>query len=44
MYGRIVSALIAHATTEEGSINVDLEDAIMGASVVTHEGKVRFEG
>ena len=44
MYGRIVSALIAHATDEEGSIRIDLDDSILGASVVTHGGKVRFEG
>ena len=44
MYGRIVSALIAHATDGEGTIHVDLDDSIMSASVVTHEGKVRFEG
>ena len=42
MYGRVVSVLLDHATDEGGSLAIDLEDAILGACVVTHEGKVRF--
>ena len=42
MYGRVVSVLLDHATDEGGSLVIDLEDAILGACVVTHEGKVRF--
>lgn len=43
MYGRVVSVLLDHATGEDGRLAIDLEDAILGACVVTHEGKVRFE-
>ncbi|MFQ5529789.1 MAG: NAD(P)(+) transhydrogenase (Re/Si-specific) subunit alpha, partial [Gemmatimonadota bacterium] len=43
MYGRIVAALIDHASSEDGDLEIDLDDPILGASVVTHEGKVRFE-
>ena len=43
MYGRVVSVLLDHATGEDGDLAIDLEDAILGACVVTHEGKVRFE-
>lgn len=43
MYGRVVSVLLDHATGEDGALAIDLEDAILGACVVTHEGKVRFE-
>ena len=43
MYGRILAALIDHATNDDGSLNIDLDDPILSASVVTHDGKVRFE-
>ena len=43
MYGRILAALIDHATNEDGVLQIDLDDPILGASVVTHDGKVRFE-
>jgi NAD(P) transhydrogenase subunit alpha len=42
MYGRVVSVLLDHATDEGGRLAIDLEDAIFGACVITHEGKVRF--
>lgn len=42
MYGRVVSTLLAHATDDEGGLAIDLDDPILGACVVTHEGKVRF--
>ncbi len=43
MYGRILAALIDHATNDDGALNIDLDDPILSASVVTHDGKVRFE-
>jgi NAD(P) transhydrogenase subunit alpha len=43
MYGRVVSVLLDYATGEDGDLAIDLDDAIFGACVVTHEGKVRFE-
>ncbi|MGD8496164.1 MAG: Re/Si-specific NAD(P)(+) transhydrogenase subunit alpha [Gemmatimonadales bacterium] len=43
MYGRVVSALLAHATGEDGALAIDLDDEILGACVVTHGGKVRFQ-
>jgi len=43
MYGRVVSVLLDHATGEDGRVAIDLDDAILGACVVTHDGKVRFE-
>ena len=43
MYGRILAALIDHATDADGVLQIDLDDPILGASVVTHDGKVRFE-
>jgi NAD(P) transhydrogenase subunit alpha len=43
MYGRILSALIEHATGEDGALHIDLDDPILEACVVTHDGKVRFE-
>lgn len=43
MYGRILSALIDIATDEEGALHIDLDDPILEACVVTHDGKVRFE-
>lgn len=42
MYGRVVSALVDHATDEEGRLVIDLDDPILDACVVTHDGKVRF--
>ena len=42
MYGRVVSALIDHATDDEGALVIDLDDPILDACVVTHDGKVRF--
>ncbi|MGI9037282.1 MAG: Re/Si-specific NAD(P)(+) transhydrogenase subunit alpha [Gemmatimonadota bacterium] len=42
MYGRILSALIDHATDDEGALALDLEDPILDACVVTHDGKVRW--
>jgi NAD(P) transhydrogenase subunit alpha len=43
MYGRILAALIDHASNEEGAVEIDLEDPILDECVVTHGGKVRFE-
>ncbi|HSM07776.1 MAG TPA: Re/Si-specific NAD(P)(+) transhydrogenase subunit alpha [Gemmatimonadota bacterium] len=43
MYGRVVSVLLDHATGDEGALAIDLDDAILGACVVTHDGKVRFD-
>ncbi|MDH3297172.1 MAG: Re/Si-specific NAD(P)(+) transhydrogenase subunit alpha [Gemmatimonadota bacterium] len=43
MYGRILAALIEHASNEDGILEIDLNDPILDASVVTHGGKVRFE-
>lgn len=42
MYGRVVSAFIDHATDDEGALAIDLDDQILDACVVTHDGKVRF--
>jgi len=43
MYGRILAALIDHATGEGDVLHIDLDDPILEACVVTHDGKVRFE-
>jgi NAD(P) transhydrogenase subunit alpha len=43
MYGRVVSALLAHATDENGDLAIDLDDEILDACVVTHAGQVRFQ-
>lgn len=43
MYGRVVSALLTYAIDEDGALAIDLDDDILGACVVTHGGKVRFQ-
>jgi len=43
MYGRVVSALLTHATGEDGALAIDLDDEILDACVVTHAGQVRFQ-
>ena len=42
MYGKVVSVLLAHMTGEEG-FAVDMDDEIIGAIAVTHDGKVRYQ-
>lgn len=43
MYGKVVSNLLAYLLNDEGELIVDLENDIMGACVVTHDGTVRYE-
>jgi NAD(P) transhydrogenase subunit alpha len=43
MYGKVLSNLLTYLLNEEGELIVDLENDIMGACVVTHDGTVRYE-
>jgi NAD(P) transhydrogenase subunit alpha len=40
MYSRNVHALLAHLTTKEGTLKIDLDDEITRACCVTHQGRV----
>ncbi len=42
MYARNVIALLKHVSDEEGRPAIDLEDEIVDATCVTHDGEVRF--
>lgn len=42
MYGRILSALVDYIADSDGAAVIDLEDPILDACVVTHDGAVRF--
>lgn len=43
MYGKVLSNLISYLRNDEGQLIVDLDNDIMGACVVTHDGTVRYE-
>ena len=43
MYGKVLSNLIGYLRNDEGQLIVDLDNDIMGACVVTHDGTVRYE-
>jgi NAD(P) transhydrogenase subunit alpha len=43
MYGKVLSNLIGYLLNDEGQLIVDLDNDIMGACVVTHDGTVRYE-
>jgi len=43
MYGKVLSNLINYLQNDEGQLIVDLDNDIMGACAVTHDGTVRYE-
>jgi NAD(P) transhydrogenase subunit alpha len=43
MYGKVLSNLIGYLLNDDGQLIVDLDNDIMGACVVTHDGTVRYE-
>jgi len=43
MYGKVLSNLLAYLLNDENQLIVDLDNDIMGACVVTHDGTVRYE-
>ncbi len=44
LYSRNVAALLDLLLDDEGNVNLDFEDEILGAMCVTHNGEVRFKG
>ncbi len=44
LYSRNVAALLDLLLDDEGKVNLDFEDEIIGAMSVTHNGEVRFTG
>lgn len=44
LYSRNVAALLDLLLDDEGNVNLDFEDEIIGAMCVTHNGEVRFKG
>lgn len=44
LYSRNVAALLDLLLDDEGKVNLDLEDEILDAMCVTHNGEVRFKG
>lgn len=44
LYSRNVAALLDLLLDDEGKVNLDFEDEILGAMCVTHNGEVRFKG
>lgn len=40
MYARNITTLLSHITTEDGRLDIDLDDDITGACVVTHGGRL----